>query len=430
MSQNVSFIITAQDKASAVIRQTAKSIDGLSKQMKGLASITKLAFGAFAAKEVGTFLKQSMEAAAQHDKALAKSMESVQASFYGLKVTVGTTILGNAGVIAALDTLTQVFGAIANAAKLGLGGVEPLLKGMVFKIAQLVGYAIRQIAQLYEAIPGLGVVAERLANIGLKMELGGMAGFNEVKADNPNIWNTPKITPPGKGGPRGMTPAQIDRRIGPVGAPRLLEPTGVDNQFAQGLKEYGAAGIDMLGEQIIPEMEDAMEPLRQAFQDSFANALAGGIGAGFEQLFASGDIGKGFQALAGTLLSGLGSAMMQFGEASLAASLFMEKIKNSLASFLPGGAVAASLAMIGLGAALKAAAGKAFGGMGRTTASHAVSGTRSTFSGGTEAFTERGTVVVEVPRDAMVRPTDPSWQDFMRDTVAAAQGRRLVFRPR
>lgn len=95
------------------------------------------------------------------------------------------------------------------------------------------------------------------------------------------------------------------------------------------------------------------------FQQGIGDALAEGIGGGIQAFLRTGNIGAGFAALGKGLLRGIGSAMVQFGKASLAASTLMKAIQSGLASFLPGGAIVASLAMIALGSALGGIGGAA-----------------------------------------------------------------------
>ena len=50
--------------------------------------------------------------------------------------------------------------------------------------------------------------------------------------------------------------------------------------------------------------------IRDTLAQSIGDGITDGIAAGFERGFATGRIGEGFKSLAGTMLSGLGSAMM------------------------------------------------------------------------------------------------------------------------
>lgn len=111
------------------------------------------------------------------------------------------------------------------------------------------------------------------------------------------------------------------------------------------------------------ELAEVAEYYRKAdFGTAVGNAMVESIVGGIEQAVASGSISEGFKSLTAALLSGLGSAMIRFGQSSAAFATLMDSIMKGLSSLLPGGALAASLAMIGIGAALKGVAGGMFGG--------------------------------------------------------------------
>jgi hypothetical protein len=123
----------------------------------------------------------------------------------------------------------------------------------------------------------------------------------------------------------------------------------------------------------VAQFADALEASEQELIEAFAGHRFGeAVGAtlveslanGIEQAVASGRLGEGFKALGATLLSGLGDAMMSFGKASVGFATLMNKIKVGLATLNPGAALAASVALIGIGAALKGAARGMFGGGG------------------------------------------------------------------
>jgi len=173
--------------------------------------------------------------------------------------------------------------------------------------------------------------------------------------------------------------------------------------------------------------------IEATFAASISAALTGGIIAGIENAIATGNIGEGFKALTTVMLSGLGDAMVQFGVASLAASELMTTIQNSLASFLPGGAIAASLAMIGLGAALKGTARSAFGGGSRGGGSAFSSmsfgggiGTGPTTQiifGSTSATAAAGMTPRQAMNVTIIGPNDPSAQRAMQELMAKADSR-------
>jgi len=102
----------------------------------------------------------------------------------------------------------------------------------------------------------------------------------------------------------------------------------------------------------------------ERFGEAVGATLVESLANGIEQAVASGRLGEGFKALGATLLAGLGDAMVSFGMASVGFAQLMAKIKASLATLNPGAALAASLALIGVGSALKGAARGMFGGGG------------------------------------------------------------------
>lgn len=110
---------------------------------------------------------------------------------------------------------------------------------------------------------------------------------------------------------------------------------------------------------------DHIKPLGDELGRSFAGSIADGIASGV----ASGSIEKGFRALAGGMLVGLGQMMVTIGTQSLLAANLFTKIIQAFQEFAPEGAIGPSLALIalggltmGLGAALGAGGGHGGGG--------------------------------------------------------------------
>jgi hypothetical protein len=101
-------------------------------------------------------------------------------------------------------------------------------------------------------------------------------------------------------------------------------------------------------------LQERIAFLGQGIGLTLTDSIANGITAAVQ----SGSISEGFKELGRTLVGGLGAAVRDFGVQSLAASTLMAKIQTSLASFIPGGAIAASVAMIALGSAMVGLAGR------------------------------------------------------------------------
>lgn len=181
--------------------------------------------------------------------------------------------------------------------------------------------------------------------------------------------------------------------------------------------------------------------IRQTFQDGVSAALTGGIVAGIEQAVASGSIAEGFKAMSSMMLAGLGDAMIRFGIASEAFAGLMQTIMTSLGSLLPGGALAASIAMIGIGAALKGVArgmfGKQSGGAAFSTASFGGAGfggglgamtlpTTQLVFGNTSATTAAGMQPRQPMNITVIGPNDPTAQRTIQELMVKANSRGRV----
>jgi hypothetical protein len=212
--------------------------------------------------------------------------------------------------------------------------------------------------------------------------------------------------------------------------PRIAAGFGVD------LSKLKAATLPMLDQAKVAALE-LREQIQNEFALSISTALTTGIIAGIENAIATGNIGEGFMALTTSLLAGLGDAMIQFGQASLVASQLMQRIFDYLASGLPGGAVAASLAMIAAGAVLKGVARAAFGGGGRGGSAASVvsfgAGTRGTAGqttqlvfGNTSATTAAGMAPRTPMNVTIIGPNDPTAQRAMQELLTKANSRGRI----
>lgn len=175
--------------------------------------------------------------------------------------------------------------------------------------------------------------------------------------------------------------------------------------------------------------------LRQRLEVDFGMTLADALATGIETAIQSKSIGAGFKALSQTLLRGLGDMMINFGKSALIAAKFMDGIFKALSNALPGGAIVASLAMIAAGAALKGAAGAAFGGgNGGVTGNYSVPFAAVSGMGGTSALPSltygptmagRGNTITQTTpfNVTIIGPNDPSAQRQMQELMRNAQRR-------
>lgn len=186
---------------------------------------------------------------------------------------------------------------------------------------------------------------------------------------------------------------------------------------------------------------DLANNIEQTFQQNVGGALVAGISMGIEQAVASGNIGEGFRALGSMLLAGLGDAMIRFGTTTAAFAQFMATIMESLSNLMPGGALAASIAMIAFGSALKGVARGMFGGQGGGAAVSIGSfGGGGGFGGGMGAAlpttqlifgqTSATTAAGMTPRQSMnvtvIGPNDPSAQRAIQELMTKANSRGRV----
>jgi len=208
------------------------------------------------------------------------------------------------------------------------------------------------------------------------------------------------------------------------------------------LKTVVQAGIPAVSSIVLSEAAKAAALLQlqiqQTFQTSVGNSLVGGIVGGIEQAIASGNIGDGFKALTSMLLAGIGDAMIKFGTSTAAFSQFMAKIQAALITLNPAAGLAASLALIGVGAALKGAARGMFGGQGGGAA-----GSISSFGGNLGGFasnlptqqiifgqTSATTAAGMTPRQSVnvtvIGPNDPSAQRSIQELITKANSRGRI----
>lgn len=210
-----------------------------------------------------------------------------------------------------------------------------------------------------------------------------------------------------------------------------------DPKFADKLSKEISDSFKNFKIDLPPDLQVALD-IRNNFAEAVTDSLIDGFSAGISEAIASGKISEGFKALGSTLLGGLGRAMIAFGAASLKVSVLMETIKTSLASFLPGGAVAASVAMIALGSVLAGAAASAFGGGAGSRAVGIGAGGMPTGMGGmgggviapsqlffgqTSATTAAGMQPRQAINITVIGPNDPAAQRAIQELISKANSR-------
>ena len=179
--------------------------------------------------------------------------------------------------------------------------------------------------------------------------------------------------------------------------------------------------------------------LYTTFQNSIGAAITGGLVAGIEQALASGSIGEGFKAMASMMLAGLGDAMIRFGTQSATFAALMETIISGFSFLDPATSLAAALAMIGIGAALKGAArgmfGRQSGGSAFSSASFGGGGgggfggslpTTQLIFGSTSATTAAGMAPRTPMNVTVIGPNDPSAQRAIQELMNKANSRGRI----
>lgn len=170
--------------------------------------------------------------------------------------------------------------------------------------------------------------------------------------------------------------------------PRELAPTNISRVNTAGLGGVGmtaAAGgltatAPLMDLQVrlrplvinVPEatrqLQERVATFSRSVGETVASSITAGFGAAFTRAFQGGGvlsaIGDGFKALTGSLLGGLGAAMVQFGQQALLASKLMAAIKLALGKLSPLAGAAAAIALIAAGQLLQTGAAAAFGGRG------------------------------------------------------------------
>lgn len=198
--------------------------------------------------------------------------------------------------------------------------------------------------------------------------------------------------------------------------------------------------LDTAKAEFLARFEEFRATLGTEVRSGLISTLADSIGSAFETAFAAGSITEGFKAFGRAMLSGLGGMLQAFGTRALLASTLMQRLMESFATLNPYAAVAASIALIALGGALKGAASSAFGGGGGGQSANV-----STMGGGygssmrssgqtlptltygpTTATSAAGIRPASAMNVTIIGPNDPSAQRAMQELMTKADRRGNV----
>lgn len=321
--------------------------------------------------------------------------------------------------------ILRFFTAVGAAAATFIGAFGVLLPGVGDKIGTFIDDLNAKVASNDEYFAGL---QQRLGDWRAEVVMGTTAANNLAGALG-NVAGEGG----GAGGRRKPTIADLGAREGATAFTR--EQFGAGRERRQ---ELIRGMIPQFGAIALSEAQALAVELQTTFQETIGNALVGGIVGGIEQAVASGNISDGFKALSSMLLAGIGDAMIKFGTSTAAFSQFMAKITAALTTLNPAAGLAASLALIGVGAALKGAARGMFGGQGGGNA-----GSIANFGGNMGGFasatpttqiifgqTSATTAAGMQPRQAMnvtiIGPNDPQAQRALQEMMTKANSRGRI----
>lgn len=236
-----------------------------------------------------------------------------------------------------------------------------------------------------------------------------------------------------------FTPGRTVRmRQGALGAEATLPPNAPFIKALQAdakkVQAQTSGLVDQARSTLYTELETLSMEMSNRIRETFVDGIAGGI----EAAVATGSIGEGFKALGASLLSGLGSMLIQFGKQAIASSKLIIGFMESIKALNGPGALAVGIAMVALGAALRGAAQAAFGGpRGNGMGGGVGGGMGGTFGGGritlptmtfgpTMAGAAAGVNAVAPMNVTIIGPNDPTAQRAMQELMTKAQRRGSV----
>lgn len=166
-------------------------------------------------------------------------------------------------------------------------------------------------------------------------------------------------------------------------------------------------------EELTVKVKDPIQEFADAMREQLSTVLGAAITAGFDAAFQSGGITDGIAALSAGLLSGLGLFMQQLGEQMVVVGIGLEAFANAVKSLKGTAAIAAGVALIAGGSALRAVAGS-IGGRGGSGGGS--SGGASYGAGGMGQIIDRGVIgmapaTARTPVQAnftIIGPNDPN----------------------
>lgn len=235
--------------------------------------------------------------------------------------------------------------------------------------------------------------------------------------------------------------ASVGRARGGIMRLQLASQLGRQRGALSGVDSGISDSVALIG----ANLEQSVGPLYDRVRvlgDQVGTVLGDSISNGITAAVQSGSIGEGLKELGRTLIGGLGAMVRDFGIQALKVALLTDGLLNSLARFIPGGAIASSVAMIALGSAMVGLAGRgaraSFGttntGINRGAATSStiiergsISG--SIFGGGLGSPLVSGQMASGSPvtvNATIIGPNDPNAQRQMQELMKRASARGAV----
>lgn len=427
--QMVKDFVAANDIVSAqriILQELATQVGGSAQAYRNtlggaLQALTE-AFGNLfeASEKTGASMTGTVNALTSMVNVLRGPIQFVFTAFTNGLVTIAS-LVGQVGL-----AITRFFAAIGAAAATFIGAFGVLLPGVGDNIGRFIDDLNAKVASNDEYFASL---QDRLRNWRNEVVAGTTAANNFSTA----LGTVNDAVATGVGGAGRPSIEELGQRTAATAFTTL--PPGGERLRRQ---EILRGLVPQFGAIALTEAQALAVQLQTTFQETIGNALVGGIVGGIEQAVASGNISDGFKALSSMLLAGIGDAMIKFGTSTAAFSQFMAKITAALTSLNPAAGLAASLALIGVGAALKGAARGMFGGQGGGNA-----GSIANFGGNLGGFasatpttqiifgqTSATTAAGMQPRQAMnvtiIGPNDPQAQRALQEMMTKANSRGRI----
>lgn len=218
-------------------------------------------------------------------------------------------------------------------------------------------------------------------------------------------------------------------------APFKVAPVAISPAVIAQVRQNAASSAETMRSAINDELTAMAADLQRGVTQTIGDALVNGIEAAMQR---GANIGDAFKAFGTTLLAGLGSLMVSLGQRLIQLGVQLKIAMSSFASGNPYGMIAAGVALVAIGAALRGASSRAmadsgFGGGGGGYTAPAVGGMAAgsmgiptQFYGPTAAGSASTIERVNPVNVTIIGPNDPAAQRQMQELVRNAQRRGSV----